>query len=199
LLNEPKPDLFARYDPLVKTAPLYRERFDKDSGGNLTVRPVWIIGDLIVINEWLAADLKKTNWQLNQRRMGVMQHYKQILLSGNAQSFMLDQDNLPVMQIDLLPGILTNYPSQTNLGRNDYIINYLYKECFRDPELFRRCLEFMIRFIYTYPDIATLYIRILNVENGIQKLLSQVGFELLDLNNLFGKSLNIYKIDRSGT
>jgi hypothetical protein len=198
LLNELKPDLFARYDPLIKTIPLFREAFDEGTGGILAVRPVWIIGDLFVINEWLSSDLKKTNWHLNQRRMAVMQHYKKILLSGKAQSFMVEQNTIPVIQIDLLPGMLTDYPSQIEFGQRDYVINYLYKECFRDPELFRRCLEFVIKFIYAYPEINMLYMRILKAEPGIQQLLGQIGVELIDLNNFFGKSLNIYKINRTG-
>ena len=89
---ESKKDLFARYDPLEKTNDLF-SRYAPDGEMLLSIRPVCIISDLIVLHEWLDAELCKTNWHLNRRRMTVMQHYKQLLLSFNAQSLMLEQGN----------------------------------------------------------------------------------------------------------
>jgi hypothetical protein len=198
LLNEAKLKLFARYDPFIKSAPLHRQTYDEGSGGILTVRPVWIIGDLIVLTDWFESDLRKSNWQLNQRRMSILQHYKKILLSDDTQSFMVEQNGVAVMQFDLLPGQQTDYPGQIRFDKMDFIIQYLYKESFRDPEIFKRGLQFMISFIFTYPEIGHLYLRLPKAETSTQELLIQTGFELADLHNFLGKSLNIYRIDQSG-
>ena len=196
-MNEPKPELFARYDPFVKTSPLFSLSYNNGSEGILAVRPVWIIGDLFVINEWLGSELRKTNWHLNQGRMVVTQHYKYILLSGIAQSYMLEQDTVPVIQFDLLPVQLTNYPNQVEFENADCVLHYLYKECFRDPGIFKRCLHCMLLYIFSYPEIGNLYLQLPKADSSMQELLTAIGFISINLSNFFGKPLNIYRIDRT--
>lgn len=193
-----KPKLFARYDPLAKADLLYSQTFEETAEATFTIRPVWIIGDLPIIYDWLSSDLCKTNWQLNQSHMAVMQHYKHMLLSENLQSLMIEQRHKPVLQIDLLPLRLTDYPGQLEFTETDYVIHYLYRESFRDPDMFKRGLECMLLYLFSYADTRNLYIRLQKADLPRQKLLQQMGFELVHLNNFFGKSLNIYRIKRSG-
>jgi hypothetical protein len=190
--------LFDRYDPLEKAEDLFIQPHPDADDRIISIRPVWIIGDLIPIYEWINGDLGKTNWNLNQNNMGVMQHYEQILLSEYAQSFMIEQNNKPALQIDLLPLQMANFPGKIEFNRMDYAIHYLYRESFRDPDLFKRCLTCMIGFIFTHPDLRLLYLRLTKPEPAFRQLLFDIGFESVDVNSFFGKSLNIYKIRRSG-
>src|SRR5258708_1048314 len=100
--------LFSRYDPFNKVESLFTQK-NGTNGKILSIRPVWIIGDLAILHEWMSAPLKKSNWQLNQKKMSVMQHYKQVLLSADAQSLMVEQNDKPLVQIELLPARQTGF------------------------------------------------------------------------------------------
>ena len=186
--------LFERYDPLEKAgAPLF-EMVEEVSGRTMTLRPVWIIGDLMMIYEWLNAALCKTNWKINLKKISLMQHYSQMLRSDRMQSFIVEQNHIPVMQVDLLPVRLANLSATIKLTDAEYAIQYIYRESFRDPDIFKRSMEFFIPYVFSFPDITSLYIRIPDAGASMHELMVLMGFNLLKLNNFFGKSLNIYKM-----
>jgi hypothetical protein len=198
LLNDNYNNLFARFDPYKKYSPLFTESEVEECVNALNLRPVWIIGDLITINDWLNAELKKSNWQLNKSRITVLQHYKQILLSDYAQSFMIEQNGSQIMQVDLLPVRLVDYMDNIEFENSDYVIHFLYKERFRDPDIFEKCLGFIVPVFFTSNEIDTLYLRLQKVDTIKQEFLTRMGFEAVNLFNFFGKSLNINKAKRPG-
>jgi hypothetical protein len=195
-LSDPIPNLFVPFDPYSKSAVLFIRLFEDDSSTAITIRPVWIIGDLILINEWLASPLNKSNWLPNRTGMGVLQHYKNFLLSRQTQSLMLEQNQVAIAQIDLLPCILAGYPADLHFKENDYALNFLYKESFRYPMVFKFCLQCLIEFFFSFRDTRDLYIKLLRKDIQLQEILPEIGFEALDRKNLHGRSVYIYRIQR---
>jgi hypothetical protein len=197
IISKLNASLFAPYDPLEKTTSPLGEFVYDTLGVTLTIRPVCMIGDLSIIYEWLDAALCKSNWHFNRARVTVMQHYNKMLRSGNMQSLMVEQNGLPVMQVDLLPMQLAEYPSRIGYDGSDIAIHYLYRESFRDPGIFKRGLESILSFIYAYPEFRHLYLRLTKPDLALSSALHQLGFDAVDCNNFFGASLNIYRVTRS--
>jgi RimJ/RimL family protein N-acetyltransferase len=193
---ESKKNLFAKYDPYEKEADLFCQTAKDGSGRLLSIRPFYVVSDLIIIDEWLNAELCKTNWHLNRRQMAAMQHYKQMVESVTTQSLMLEQNHQPVMQIDLLPPRLARYPKSAGYNFKDCALHYIYRESFRDPDMFTRSLAFVISFIFSHPEIRYVYLHPAQAGEAMSDLLALLGFERLGLKNIFGKSLNIHRISR---
>jgi hypothetical protein len=162
----------------------------------MSIRPVWIIGDLAIIYDWLNAASRKSNWDFNHNRVSVMQHFKRILISDEMQSFMLEQNSLPAMQIDLLPITLLDFPKSSEYSKFDYGINYLYRENFRDPDVFKNGLELFTAFVFSHPEPRNIFLRLPGYEPVARNTLESIGFQQVHLNSFFGKSSDIYKISR---
>ncbi len=185
--------LFSRYDPFSRGETLFYQQ-NGSLEMMLTIRPVWIIGDLPILYEWLSAPLKKTNWELNQKKMAVMQHYKQVLLSADSQSLMIEQNHKPLLQIDLVSARHMGFSSSLEYTSRDYAIHYLYRESFRDPDLFTRGLQITIEYIKSFNLVRFIFIRLLKPDRVISDQLTEIGFESMDLHNFYGKALYIYRI-----
>ena len=77
------------------------------------------------------------------------------------------------------------------------ILHFLYKESFRDPGMAKRCLTCMIELVFSYPETGDIFLRLLKPEPQMMELIIQLGFEPMVQNNLFGKSLHIFRIRRT--
>src|ERR1700681_195958 len=130
---------FNSYNPLIKSEPIFI-REEEASQKALSVRPVWIIGDLKILHEWMNATLRKSNWIIDPKRNSLFRHYKQILMADNAQSLIFEQDHIPCIQFDILPAPGNNLPHHIKHAADDYYLNFLFRESFRDPDLLVRGL-----------------------------------------------------------
>ena len=181
-------DLFHAYNPLFKNDPVFLRRYESTKQYSLSIRPVWIIGDLELLHDWIYS-----NWELDQNRYSLFQHYKNLLLSDRAQSFMVDQNGKPLIQFDVLSMQKSYLPSSSEPSGNDCYLYYLYKENFRDPEIFKKGLQCMIPFLFSFTEIHSVNLQLHRPDLAMSKLLTETGFEPSHRERSFGESLLVYR------
>lgn len=186
-------NLFRSYNPLVKCGTLF-VREDEVTQRSFGIRPVWIIGDLEILNDWMLSPLKKSNWEIDPKNSSVFRYYKAILLSSNAQSFVIEQDKKPVIQFDILPVPKKQWPSVLSYSVDDYCLNFLFRESFRNPDIFWRGLSCLTEYINSVSGIRFLYVKLLNPERQLDDYLIDSGFQRLDAVNFYGKTIHLYRI-----
>ena len=144
----------------------------------LSIRPVWIISDLELLHDWFDSPQKISNWTFDQRRYTLFQHYKDLLMSLKAQSFIIDQNNKPIIQIDILSkNIASSSPFVTSPGR--FYLYFLYKENFRDQDSgnFKKGLQCMISFLFSFVEVNSVFVQLSDPDHMQSLLLIDSGFE----------------------
>jgi Acetyltransferase (GNAT) domain len=183
-------NLFHPYNPLIKSAPVFK-KLDETNQRHLILRPLWIIGDLETLHAWMDSPNKKTNWNFNRKKNSVYRHYKEILLSGNAQSLIIEQDKQPVFQFDIFP--LTNHDWPKDLDRKGgYSVNFLFVESFRDPDLFSRGIQMITEYLAAFDMVRKIYIKLMQPDFRMDERLRLTGFEFLQFSNFPGKPVPVY-------
>lgn len=170
--------LFHAYDPLIRYDPVYVCRDKLDTQYILSIRPVWIISDLELLHDWFDSPQKISNWTFDQRRYTLFQHYKDLLMSLKAQSFIIDQNNKPIIQIDILSkNIASSSPFVTSPGR--FYLYFLYKENFRDQDSgnFKKGLQCMISFLFSFVEVNSVFVQLSDPDHMQSLLLIDSGFE----------------------
>jgi hypothetical protein len=183
---------FYAYNPLEKSSYVFLKE-DAESGHTMTIRPVWIIGDLEILHEWMDSSLRKSNWTLNPKNSSLFRYYKRTLLSENAQSFMVEQNRVPCFQFDILPAGEASWPKKMDLKANDYCLKFLFKESFRDPGLSIRGFSLIVDFVCSCSPVRTLYIQLLKPDYYVENQLEMLEFEKIQIFSLFGKSLPMFR------
>lgn len=171
-------DLFHAYDPLIKYDQVFVCRDKDDTQYNLSIRPVWIISDLELLHDWFDSPQKISNWALDQGRYTLFQHYKDLLMSPKAQSFIIDQNNKPIIQIDILSKNIASPPPLLTSPKGFYL-NFLYKKKFRDQDsgTFKKGLHCMITFLFSIVEVNSVFVQLSDPDQMQSLLLTDSGFE----------------------
>jgi hypothetical protein len=186
-------DLFRSYNPLVKSGALF-VKIDYISQSPISIRPVWIIGDLEVFHDWILSPLRKSNWEINPKKSSVFRHYKSTLLSSHAQSLTVVRNQKLDIQFDILPIPSLGWPTSIAQGNQDYCLNFLFRESFRDSGNFERSLDLLIDFLKGFSGIRFLYVKLLKPDFQVGDNLMRTGFEKLNLLNVYGRTIPLYRI-----
>ena len=186
-------NIFQPVSLLPKSAPMF-VKHGVHSGKQWTIRAVWIIGDLETLHEWRAAPSKKTNWNINTETASLLRYYKNILISDNAQSVIVEQSKLPVVQFDILTFPQTGWPDDILFREKNYCINFLFKDNFRDPDLFSACLRCLVECISTFSEIQCLFIKLIHPDPYLDRHFKSVGFEWLNPPKFLRKPPPIYRL-----
>jgi hypothetical protein len=193
---QPKPSIFSPYDPLIKIDPLYIKIIDQTERMVLCLRPVWIIGDLETLHEWLNPAVKKANWELDLNRKTVYQHYKELLVSSHSQSFMVEQNDKPIIQFDLFSLPKSNRGFTRNRQEQDSYLHFLYKENFRDLDIFEKGLQCLMSFLFSQPETGIVYLPVPRPESRFHVAITGLGFEISDIDIPFHTAHQTYQVTR---
>lgn len=193
---QPKPSIFSPYDPLIKADPLYIKIIDHTERMVLCLRPVWIIGDLEMLHEWLNPAVKKTNWELDLDRKTVYQHYKELLVSDYSQSFMVEQNDKPVIQFDLFSLPKSNGRLARNQQEQDSYLHFLYKENFRDCDILEKGLQCLMSYLFSQPETGVVYLPVPKPDSLLSAAIAALGFEISDIDIPFHVAHQTYQVTR---
>jgi hypothetical protein len=184
---------FYSSDPLKKAELLFWK--ENETGSLLLgIRPVSIVGDLEILHDWMNATNRKSNWKLNVKESSLFRHYKKILMSENAQSVMIEQNSTACIQFDIIPVMTGALWSGLSFDQNDYLLYFLFRESFRDPELFVRSLRFLIECLNNLSVIRLLYVKLLEPDKLLDLQLTTTGFEQVYRFSLFGIKEPVYRL-----
>jgi len=100
-----------------------------------------------------------------------------IIIAGDAQSLIIEQNRIPIIQFDILPFPLKNWLHGVKYSADDYYLNFLFKESFRDPHLFAHGLRLLIDYMLAISDIRFIYTSLLQPDKYIEGQLTTIGSE----------------------
>lgn len=173
----PESSIFRPYNPLIESDPLFIQVAGNSDPVELRLRPVCLISDLEIIHQWLNMPYKKASWELDPNRETAYQHYKSILLSDNAQSLIIEQNRKQIIQFDLFPLGKSNPVFRASHDEIDCYLHYLFRENFRDHNLFKKGLTCLLGYLFSHPKIGLLYLRLIQPEPALTEILQDLGFE----------------------
>jgi hypothetical protein len=192
----PESDLFQAYDPLLKNDPVYACYHESDKPYSLSIRPIWILGDLELLHDWFNSPQKRSNWELDRTRHSLFQHYKNRALSDHEQSFMIDQNERSIIQFDIF-SVRKSYHPFSEASGNNYYLHYLYKENFRDPDIFTKGLNCMVSFLKSFTEIQPLHLQLPELNRAILELLKEIGFGPGNPDHSHGKPVFVFRNERA--
>src|SRR5450631_2149059 len=178
--------LFNPYDPLVRTEPIFVKESDHIQE-QFKVRPVWIIGDLKILHDWMHAPLRKSNWFVDTEKKSLFRHYKLISLTSGSQSLIIELNQKPIIQFDILPNPIKKWRNIRLTHGDDCLMNFLFAENFRKPNLFRAGFECLVACLRSLSGIRFIYVILLQSDKSMDLQLKAIGFESIRFSNFYGK------------
>ena len=187
--------LFEPIDPFRKHDILRTELFYSE-GYTLSIRPLWLTGDLKIMYRW-ANDLQgRHNGTMEPGSSGRITYYKDLLESGTAQSFMIERDNKPVCQFDLLPAQEDDFQWYWNTRSGDYLLHYLLPGERQDESVFRNSLSLMLRYYFSFDSTEQLFLPVPEGESRTNLAAMLAGFKLLADYSVDKLTMNLYEARR---
>ncbi len=183
---------FFKSNPLVKAEYLFTQTNVYD-GELIGIRPVYIIGDLEILHDWLKAESKITNRIFNTATNSLYRYYKYILESTNAQSFTIEKNHNPFMQADILPLRKNDWPEELHITNRDYALWFLTAVKFREPDLVKNGFACLMEFLSRMSNIRFLYVRLQGLDSSLKAILSYLQFEIISDSSLPGYKGPIFR------
>jgi hypothetical protein len=186
--------IFDSYDPLIKTEPVFVIE-NMNIQERLLVRPVWIIGDLKTLHNWMNSPLRKSNWFIDTGKKSLFRHYKETSLAGDSQSFMIEHNQIPIIQFDIMPNPVKKWRNKRLKHGDDCLVNFLFAENFRMPGLFQTGFECLAECLRSLTGIRFIYVPILQSDKYMDTQMTTIGFESRRFSTFYGKGNWLYRFE----
>lgn len=133
----------------------------------LVLRPVWLIGDLQILYEWLRSPVKKSNWSIPPQG-SLFQHYHYALSAHTQQSLLVADGGIPIIQFDLGP--VAGDPQTVD-------IKYLFRQYFRDPPVFDYGLALLLQYFRSLETVFHARVVLPGADQSMESILLKTGFQ----------------------